>query len=188
MRNYFSGCYLLLLLLLTGCAATVPATPGPVTLSGIGIGNLLGATHLEKTAGVLKGDGIGEGIGYLINNKNDQDAAGKESEKTRATGYQHRQTGTLAGTRWDLVTANAKPAEFNYKKVEVDFEPNGKVLTRVEYADGKRTEATEIYRVFSGVLIVNRPGYLVNVSFISEGDYLTVVTPTTTVVMKKRGT
>jgi hypothetical protein len=152
---------------------------GTGALAGGGIGTLIGAAAGEGQ-GALIGAAIGTGVGYIIGDQVDEKRA-KELEASKAT----PEVAPLGGTRWKLVSINTtKPVPAYVSKV-VDFRPDARVITTTTKPDGQVETIDESYRVVGDVLIVNKPGYLVNAKYKLESGRLLINDPSFTAVLER---
>ena len=157
-RTAFLFC--LSLLMVPGCQTS----RGTGALAGGGVGALIGGAA-GGWQGAAIGGAIGIGTGYII---------GNEVDKAKAESYSAvpaEELRPFSGTRWELTelqTATPGPA---YDRVTIDFGRGGTLVTR-KTRDGRTTETFESYRVVGGVLIVNKPGYIINARYSLTGDTL----------------
>jgi hypothetical protein len=152
-------------------------------VAGAGVGAIFGQIIGKNTKSTLIGTAIGTGVGYIIGNEADKEKAGKLAEG--APEGTHNEVGSLGGTRWNLESLDVPGRENDYVSKVVEFKPNGRLLTTTSFGDGKVTTADEGYRVVDDILIVNKPGYLVNATFKVKGETMTVKTEEFTAVLKK---
>lgn len=80
--------------------------------------------------------------------------------------------GALAGTIWKLTSMNPAPEPGSYLAKVVEFRPNGSLWTITTMSDGDVMVTEETYRVVDDVLIINKPGYLINARFLMEDEQL----------------
>ena len=150
----------------SGCSTTNNGTsmnkPG---LGGSGMGALLDQACSGNTT--LTGAGVGTGLGYLIGNESDK----KEARARQAITEQ--ETSPLANTTWQVVSVNPSPAE-PMKSMTGRFNPDGTLTTTTIYWDGRMVTDTdsERYRVVGETLIINQDDYVINATFVLEGDSL----------------
>ncbi|MHC5027634.1 MAG: glycine zipper domain-containing protein [Planctomycetota bacterium] len=141
-------------------------------LAGAGIGALAGQAIGGNTTATLVGAGIGTGIGFLIGNSADRQEAERMSDATSEQGFTHDQVGSLGGTRWEVIdlrpTESMPPASSRV----VEFRTNGKVTTTRTNLDGTIDITDESFRVVGDMLIVNRPGYMINARWQIDGNQL----------------
>ena len=146
----------------TGCA-----TKGQTgALAGAGTGALIGGLanmHGSWGATALIGAGVGAGLGYIIGNEEDK----KDAERRQA--ITEAETRPLAGTTWQTISIVPKP-EKEYKSIVASFRSDGIVVTTKTNMDGMVETTSEQYRILGSTLIVNKPGYVVNIRFRIEGD------------------
>ncbi len=150
----------LIILILSGCQTS----RGTGALAGGGVGALIGGAA-GGWQGAAIGAAIGVGAGYII---------GNEADKAKASRYAtvpSEELRPFAGTRWELTKLETPDPEETYDRVTVDFRANGTVVTR-KTRGGKTTENHESYRVVGGVLIINKPGYIINARYTLTGDTL----------------
>jgi len=115
---------------------------------------------------------FGGGIGYVLGNEQDKQKASSMSRQSEARGYTHSETGTLAGTRWNLVDLNPSDIVPPYVSKVIEFRPDGRVVTTTTNPNGSIDTSNETYRVVGDTLIVNKPGYLINARYGVTGDQL----------------
>lgn len=80
--------------------------------------------------------------------------------------------GILAGTIWKLTSMNPAPEAGSYLAKVIEFRPNGTLWTITTLSDGDVMVTEETYRVVDDVLIINKPGYLINARFLMEEEQL----------------
>jgi len=150
----------------TGCA-----TKGQTgALAGAGTGALIGGLanmHGSWGATALIGAGVGAGLGYIIGNEEDK----KDAERRQA--ITEAETRPLAGTTWQTISIVPKP-EKEYKSIVASFRSDGIVVTTKTNMDGMVETTSEQYRILGSTLIVNKPGYVVNIRFRIEGDKMII--------------
>jgi len=161
---------LLMALPLTACSGS-----GRVG-EGVGIGAIagrgVGPTHSRMV--VRAGDNAGKGIGYLINDEQDQAHAAQLARRTTSNNFSHEEIGPLTNTRWQVRSiVPAKAAGANLGMV-VTFRPSGHVITRTTLPDSTTSLVNERYRVVGDTLILNKDGYLINAQFRIRGEVLTI--------------
>jgi hypothetical protein len=152
---------------------------------GSGLGALAGQIIGDDTEGTLIGAAVGAGIGYVIGNERDKAAAADLSRQSGATGYEHSETGPLAGTRWTLIDWSPRRGRVDFRRKTVEFGTNGWAVTITELHNGRTVQDREIYRVVGDVLIINKPGYLANYRFTLRGDELTIDTSEVRALLRK---
>ena len=158
---------LTLSLMATGCQ-----TKGQTgALVGAGIGALAGQAIGGNTAGTLIGAGVGAGIGYIIGNEKDKKDARQLQKENQGTS--HDQVGSLGGTRWKIVSISPAGKHGKATSRIVEFSKDGHVTTTTTRPDGTVETSSENYRVSGGMIIVNKPGYLVNYTFTMNSRTLT---------------
>ena len=154
-------------------------------VGGAGLGALIGQAIGRNTAGTLIGAGVGTGLGYIIGNEMDKDDA-KKREEARARAARARadssppppapppaRVGLLGGTKWRAIEVVPPPTP-PHKDYTLRFAPDGWLYSREVYMDGTVKTDRERYRVQGDMLIINRPGYLVNARYKMTDNTLTV--------------
>lgn len=181
IHSFFPVIALAVLLTTQGCA-TQGQTGAAI---GSGLGALAGQIIGDDTEGTLIGAAVGAGIGYVIGNERDKAGAAALSQQTGGAGYEHGETGPLAGTRWTLVDWSPRRGRVDFRRKTVEFGANGWAVTTTELPNGRTVQDREIYRVVGNVLIINKPGYLANYQFTLRGDELTIDTPEVRALLRK---
>lgn len=152
--------------LVGGCA-----TSGQTgALTGAGAGALIGGLanmHGSWGATALIGAGVGAGVGYLIGNEEDK----KDAQKRQAV--REDETRPLAGTTWQVVRIEPKPAKL-HKSIVTHFKPDGTVVTTKTNMDGNVETLHEQYRVVGSTLILYKADYVENAKFSIEGNKLII--------------
>jgi hypothetical protein len=151
---------------------------GTSALGGAGLGALIGAAAGD-TQGALIGAAVGTGVGYIIGDQVDE----KRAKEMSAQGTTHNEVGPLGGTKWRVASINSTKSVAPYTSKEIEFRPDGRVITMTTGTDGKTQRADESYRVVGDTLIVNKPGYLVNAKYKLDGEKLIVTDPGFTAVV-----
>lgn len=155
-------------------------------LAGGGIGALAGQAIGGNTEATLIGAAVGTGIGYIIGNEADKKEARKQSQASQTHGYTHTQVGPLGGTRWQVVSISPPDVFPPATARVVEFHPYGRVTTTRTNPDGTVTIVDETYRVNGNMLIVNRPGYLINASYSIQGNQLLINADNFRAVLERR--
>ena len=182
MRNIFLAITVCATLVLgSGCSTTNSGTGmnKPETrLGGSGMGALLGQACGGNTT--LTGAGVGTGLGYLIGNETD-----KRQARTRQAATE-QETLPLANTIWQVMSVNPKPAE-PMKSMTGRFNPDGTLTTTTTYWDGRTVTDTdsERYRIVGETLIINQDDYVINATFVLEGDSLYMDTGSYSLVLER---
>ncbi len=153
--------------LLGGCATK--AKTG--ALAGAGIGALAGGI-IGEGEGAVVGAAVGTGVGYLIGNQADKKKAEELAAKSEAG--DHAEVGPLGGTKWTVESVEPKDAVEPFVLKMIEFAPNGHVVTTTTLPSGKIVVAAENYRVVGDMLVVNKPGMLINAQFSIHGQLLIV--------------
>jgi hypothetical protein len=148
-------------LLLIGSCETRAQTGG---LAGAGIGALAGQAIGGDTSATLIGAAVGAGVGYII---------GNEQDKKAAKAYDISQPTALTGTRWKVISLVKKDAS-PYTAMFVEFKPNGEIVTTRHEPGGTMTITEERYRIVGDTLIINKPGYMINATYVVQGNTMTV--------------
>ena len=183
MRLAVSTMFLPALLLAALPAVAQKLDKGTGLLGGAGIGALMGQVLGKNSKSTVVGAAIGTGVGYIIGSEADKERAKKLSAEAPAG--TNNEVGSLGGTRWKVESVDVPGREKNYASKMVEFKPNGRLLTTTTFADGKVTTDDEGYRVVDDILIVNKPGYLINAPFKIKGDKMTVETEEFKAVLSK---
>ena len=147
-------------------------------LGGSGMGALLDQACSGNTT--LTGSGVGAGLGYLIGDEWD-----KKEARTRQTVTQE-ETLPLANTAWQVMSVNPKPAQ-TMKSMMGRFNPDGTLTTTTTYWDGRTVTDTdsERYRIVGETLIINQDDYVINATFVLEGDSLYMDTGSYSLVLER---
>jgi hypothetical protein len=159
---------LALMLPLAGAGCATKGQTGALT--GAGLGALIGQAIGRNTAGTLIGAGIGTGLGYII---------GNEMDKADAKKREHMPTppppriGLLGGTKWRAIQVTPPPTP-PHTSYTLRFDKNGILHSREVFTDGTVQTDREHYRVEGDMLIINRPGYLVNAKYKMTNNTLTI--------------
>ena len=151
-------------------------------LGGAGLGALVGALAGGSTESALIGAGIGTGLGYIIGNERDK----KQARELAARPVYVPPANPLAGTSWQVLSVNPMPTP-GFRSMTVTFQHGGFVNSTKILDDGRILEEIESYRVNENTLIVNRPGYLINVTFIMSGNRLTLQGSKLSAVLQRVG-
>ena len=172
----------MLLILISGCA-----TKGQTgALAGSGAGALIGQAVGGTTGATLIGAGIGAGIGFIVGNEMDKKEAREMSQKTASANYSHTEdTEPLGGTKWKLTSLNPPDAAPAFTSKQLEFRPNGHLITTTTRADGKVETADENYRVVGDTLVINSPGYLINAKYLISGDEMIVSAEDFSMVLRR---
>jgi len=145
------------------------ATQGQTgALGGAGLGALIGQAIGHNTAGTLIGAGIGTGLGYIIGNEMDKADAKKRQERGAPP-----RTGLLGETKWRAIQVTPPPTP-PHTSYTLRFDKNGVLHSREVFTDGTVQTDRENYRVQGDMLIINRPGYLVNAKYMMTNNTLTI--------------
>lgn len=159
----------------TGCA-----TKGRTgALAGGGVGAIIGQAAGRNTEATLIGAAVGTGIGYIIGNEVDKDDA-KKMEAQNAV----PNNAPLAGTSW-RVTSLVRDEPLPHKSIVLEFRNDGRVITTRTLPEGDVIRADEAYRVVDDVLIVNKPGYIVNARYRIDGREMVVNAPKFRAVLQR---
>lgn len=169
------------LILVSIAAGGCQTGKGTGTLAGAGVGALIGQAVGGNTQATLIGGAIGAGVGYVIGDQVDQ----KKAEEMSKSGDTHNEVAPLGGTRWKLVSVNARQPVKPYLTKIVEFQPNGHVITTTTQQDHSQVVNQESYRVVGDTLIVNKPGYLVNARFRIDQQQLIIDDPGFSAVLEK---
>ena len=166
---------LLLILALITITQTACSSGGRVG-DDIGIGAIasrgVGSTYARNN--IRTGNNVGQGIGYLIADEQDQAHAAQLNRTTSSRNYAHNEVGPLTNTRWQVRTITpAKAANENLGMV-VTFRPSGHVITRTILPDSTTSLVNERYRVVGDTLIINKDQYLINAQYRIRGEVLTI--------------
>ncbi len=140
-------------------------------LAGGGIGALAGQAIGGNTEATLIGAAVGTGVGYIIGNEKDKKHAQEMSQATRSRNYDHNEVSNLAGTRWKVVSISPPGGIPPFTSKIIEFGPSGHVKTTTTYSDGTLEIREERYRVSGDTLIINKPGYVVNVTYRIYGTH-----------------
>jgi hypothetical protein len=155
-------------LLVSGACATAKGTGA---LAGAGIGGLAGAIIDDGTGAVI-GAAIGTGVGYIIGDQVDEKKALEMSQASPVG--DHTEVGALGGTRWAVLSIEPKDVAPPFASKVVEFGPNGHVTTTTTLPSGDLVVANENYRVIDDMLVMNKPGYIINAKYAIDGDQLMV--------------
>ena len=173
----------------TGCESD--AQTG--ALLGAGIGALAGQAIGGDTGGTLIGAAAGGGIGYVLGNEGDKKKA-KEMEQSRPVSHapsgssttspnvSHSEVGNLGGSRWMVVSL--APTQ-SYISMIIEFRDHGRVITTITNADGKLEVIDERYRVVDSTLIINKADYIINASYLIDGDEMIISADNFRAVLKR---
>ncbi len=140
-------------------------------LAGAGIGALAGGI-IGDGEGAVIGAAVGTGVGYLIGNNMDKKKAEEMSAKSPEA--DHPEVGPLGGTKWTVESVEPKDAVPPFVLKMIEFGPNGHVVTTTTLPEGDIVVAKENYRVVDDMLVVNKPGMLINAKYQIDGDLLIV--------------
>jgi len=153
---------------LTGCQSA----KGTETLTGSGIGAMIGAAVADPQSAVV-GPAIGAGVGYVIGDELDQNRAREMSSH----GETHDEVGPLGATKWQVRSfTTVRPME-PYVAKFVEFRPDGHAITTTTTQDGKIELFDESYRVVGDLLILNKLGYLINTKYRIDGQQMILTDP-----------
>lgn len=186
MRTYaptVAGVMLMLASLsFTGCQNSAQTA----ALGGAGLGALVGGLAGGDATGALIGAGVGTGVGYIIGNEMDKKKAEELTAQMAAQPRYVPPPDPFMGTSWQLISA--KP-DLNppVRSLIASFGGDGYVKTTRILESGQMEEARERYRVVDNILIINRPGYLINATFMIDGDTVTLQNQDRSVVFKRVG-
>jgi hypothetical protein len=150
-------------ILVSGCATQA----GSGAAVGTGIGALAGQLIGGDTEATLIGGAVGAGIGYLIGNERDKESAARMRAEEA--------TGSLGGTRWEVVDWSPRESRVDFATKIVEFRRDGRVVTTTTYRGGASQVDDESYRVAGDTLIVNKPGYIVNYRYVVDGGRMTLI-------------
>jgi uncharacterized membrane protein len=141
-------------------------------LAGGGMGALVGQAIGHDTEATLIGAAVGTGVGYIIGNERDKKKAREMSQASRASEYAHEQVGPFGGTRWKVVDISPPGGPIPpFTSKIIEFGQNGQVQSITTYSDGTVDVQKERYRVVDNVLIINKPGYLINATYRINGTH-----------------
>lgn len=143
-------------------------------LAGGGIGALAGQAIGRDTESTLIGAAVGTGIGYIIGNEKDKKHAADLTAASSSPKPSHNEVGSLGGTRWRLTGLTPSDTVPPYSSKIVEFRPDGRAITTTTKPNGNVDVMDETYRVVDDVLIMNKPGYLINARIKRTGDQMTV--------------
>lgn len=189
-RLSFALTSLTTLALFSGCQTTA----GNDALIGAGIGAIAGQVLGGDSASTVLGAGVGAGIGYVIGNEADKTKAAEmtaESERQKRVqaesnaastreaaverpSFSHSETGSLAGSRWNLVSLVPRSFVSPYTSKIIEFRSGGTVVTTTIDPNGAVDVEEERYRVVDSTLIVNGDHHLINATFDISGDQMIV--------------
>lgn len=95
-------------------------------------------------------------------------------------------TSPLANTTWQVVSVNPKPAEPMKSKVG-RFNADGTLTTTTTYWDGRTVTDTdsERYRTVGQTLIISQDDYVINATFLLDGDSLYMDTGKYSLVLER---
>lgn len=155
-------------------------------LGGAGLGALVGGLAGGDATGALIGAGVGTGVGYVIGNEMDKKKAEELTAQMAAQPQYVPPPDPFQGTSWQLISAKPE-MEPPIRSLTATFRNDGYVETTRILADGTVQEARESYRVVDNILIVNRPGYIVNATFIIDGITATLQNQDRNAVFKRIG-
>ena len=158
------------------------------TIKGAGLGALLGQAIGGDTEATLIGGAIGAGVGHVIGNEKDKEKAEELSKQQSQPAPKPAQPApnsaqpapiqeeadVLAGTTWAVGSVSPKENIPEFRSKIVEFRDNGKVSTTTTATDNTVTLSEESYRVVDDVLIINKPGYIINARFSVDGDQLII--------------
>jgi hypothetical protein len=150
---------------------------------GAGIGALVGGVYGRHGSDALIGAAVGTGIGYVIGNNKDKKKAQQMS--AQSPDKTHSETGSFAGTSWQLQDWEPKTGKETFKDKTFTFGSDGWVTTTTTNKDGRKATVRENYRVVDDTLVINRNNYIVNCKFALNGDQLTVNTSKLRAILKK---
>ncbi len=175
MRVSRYGTVLIAMLLALAMAASFGslgcATKGQTgAVAGAGLGALIGQAIGRNTAGTLIGAGVGTGLGYIIGNEMDKSDAKK---RETASAPPAPRVGLLGGTKWRAIEVVPPPTP-PHKSYTLRFDRDGWLHSREAYMDGTVKTDREHYRVQGDLLIINKPGYLVNAKYKMTDNTLTI--------------
>jgi len=158
----------------SGTGITKHETGGP---GGAGMGVLLRQTTGGSMAGTLIGACVGAGP---IGNEVD-----KKQAHTLQTGIE-QDTSPLANTTWQVMSVTPTPVEPMKSKVG-RFNPDGTLTTTTTYWDGRTVTDTdsERYRIVGQTLIITQDDYVINATFLLDGDSLYVDTGKYSLVLER---
>ncbi len=152
------------LLVVLSCLLACASADRTGALIGSGLGAIIGYAIGEDTEATLIGAGLGAGAGYII---------GNELDKQKARNHDFDETTPLTGSRWQVESVAPQPEPMFISKV-VEFRERGILVTTTTEHGGLVTVAEERYRIVGGTLIINKPGYIINVRYEIQGDQMTV--------------
>jgi hypothetical protein len=151
-------------------------------LGGAGLGAMAGGL-IDGTDGALIGAAIGTGVGYIIGDQADEKKASELSKANDAG--DHTEVGPLGGTRWYVASIEPKDVTPPFTSKIVKFGPRGHVTTSTTLPDGEVLVVEENYRVVDDMLVVNKPGYIINAKYAVDGDQLIMNAPEFRAVLKR---
>lgn len=180
------GMFTVVLLLGSLCSVACQNTAQKAAVGGAGLGALVGALAGESAEGALIGAGVGTGIGYIIGNEMDKKKAEELTAQLAAQPQYVPPPDPFTGTSWQLISA--KP-DLNppVRSLIASFGGDGYVKTTRILESGQMEESRERYRVVDNILIINRPGYLINATFMIDGDTVTLQNQDRNAVFKRVG-
>ncbi len=152
-------------LLIPGCATKA----GTGALLGGGVGGVIGGAA-GGWEGAAIGTAVGIGAGYIVGNEADKEKAKSYTSGT-VTYIPADELTPFSGSKWKLVKVFGD-APMTFKTLSVEFLRNGIAITTRTAADGLTAVVHERYRVVGEVLIINRPGYVLNFTWSIRGDRL----------------
>jgi hypothetical protein len=152
-----------------GCASTKGGTPlsdaETGSIGGTAMSTLLGQVIGRSTASAATG--VGGSLGYITGKGADK----QEAQASQAAGEQ--ETWPLANTTWQVVSVSPAPAEPIQSEVG-RFNQDGTLTTTTTYWDGRTVTDSESgrYRIVGRTLIINHGNYVINATFVLDGDSL----------------
>jgi Glycine zipper len=156
---------ILLVCVFTGCETDGQSG----ALMGAGVGALIGQAAGGSTEATLIGAAVGSGVGYVIGNEKDK----KQAQQQTVSQEYSSADSPLAGTSWQVISVVPEP-DPPFKSMTVHFGADGYVATNKILEDGKLVKASEHFRTVGKTLIVNKPGYIINATYVVDGDQMIV--------------
>ena len=188
-------------LLLAGTAAAQKSKD--YAIGGAALGAITGGILTGKGGGAAVGAIAGGGLGYVIGNDKDKQAAQQQAAREQAareqakvssdpaTAYQAPEENPFVGSTWQVISLDTREPTPDYASIVVNFSTNSKVTTISVRQDGEADTKVETYRLVDDVMVLSGKDretgepYVINATYSVDNGELTLVAPEGKVVLRE---
>lgn len=196
------------IILATACALLLVANVSAqkskdYTIGGAALGAITGGILTGKGGGAAVGAIAGGGLGYVIGNDKDKQAAQQQAAREQAarekarvssdpsTAYKAPEENPFVGSTWQVISLETKEPAPDYASIVVNFSTNSKVTTVAVRKDGEAETKVENYRLVDDVMVLSGKDqetgepYVINAVYSLDEGRLTLVSPEGKVVLQE---